>query len=300
MRALQRVGARFFLLATAVTLAVGGSSALAARAAQPPLPGVAKTAKATSFRFSFSLAASGGGQLLPGGKPLALRGTGAVDVKRSASQIKINLGALAAALGGATGGAQVPSTVEVIVLKDALYVRFPALAQQVAPGAEWLRLDLSKVPQTTTGGINPRDLGRVSPQALLAALQKAVKVRKLGSGTVRGVPATHYRATVDLAAIVSVLPKADRAEALKALREAGLKQLPVDVWVDGAGYLRRLVLAVKLKAQGSPVSLRLSADLFDFGKPVAVAAPPADKTADASQILEQLLGGLLGSGKTGP
>lgn len=297
----RRLGIRRFLPA-ALALAAGVALAAlpAAEAAQPPLPAaVVKTSKAGSFRFAFALSVTGGGQLLPNGKPLALTGRGAVDTRRSSGHVTVNLGALASALGGATGGAKVPSTVDVIVLDNVLYVRFPALAQQVAPGKEWLKLDPGKLPKSATGGINLSQLGQVNPKQALSALQAAVKTEELGSESVRGVSATRYRATIDVARAVAALPKAKRAEALKAVKQLGLTSIPVDAWVDGSGYLRRIAAALTLEAQRAPVTMKISMDLFDFGKPVRIAAPPAAKVADATQLLTQLLGGLAGSGKTG-
>jgi len=298
----RRQGRRRFLVAAAVLAATGLIGvAPAAQSAQPPLPQVfAKTAQAKSFRFTFTLSIAGGAQLAPGVKRLALRGTGAVDTRSSSAQVDVNLGALAAVLGGATGGAQVPSTLRLIVLKQALYLRFPALAQQVAPGKEWLKLEASKLPKSSTGGADLSRLGQVNPKQVLSSLQAALKMKKLGSGTVRGVRATHYRATIDLARIVSALPGPQQADARKALKQAGLTTIPADMWVDASGFLRRLVTSLRLKAQGSTVALRLSLDLFDFDEPVRIVPPPAAQVADGTQLLAQLLGGLAGTGKPGP
>jgi hypothetical protein len=290
-----------FSLAAAASAAALVGAAPAADLAQPPLPqALAKTAQAKSFRFSFTLGLSGAQGVAPGGKPLTLSGSGATDTGAGASQLSVNLGPLAALLGGASGGsAPVPTKLDIVVLKQALYLRLPSLAQQVAPGKEWLKLEASKLPPSA-GGANLGRLSQVSPTQALRALQAAVKARKLGSATVRGVRTTRYRVSIDLRRVVAALPKADQASARAALKEAGVSILPADVWVDGSGLLRRLSTSLSFKAQGSKVGLRLSVDLYDYNKPLRIAAPPPEQVADGSQLLAQLLGGLMGSGKTGP
>ena len=291
------------LLAAALALALGGTpgASLAAEKLPPPLPtALGKTAQAKSFRFSFSLSVKGGGIALPGGGPVSLQGQGEIDTRAQSAQLTLDLGPLSALLVGAGGGAQAPSSIEVVAARNVVYARLPALAQQVAPGAEWLKLDLSALPPGTTGGANVGRLAQVNPRQLVAALRSAIRPTTLGAARGRGVRPPRYRTTVDLARLAAGLPKAQRADLLASIRQLGLRTLPIDAWVDGAGYVRRIATALPLKAQGTPSSLRLTLDLYDFNKPVQVTVPPEGKTVDGSQLLQQLLGGLGGKGTTGP
>ncbi|MER3408700.1 MAG: hypothetical protein C4305_02800 [Thermoleophilia bacterium] len=297
-----RVSRRALLLgALALALSSAAGASLAAEKAPPPVPTfLGKTAQAKSFRFSFVLTMEGGGTALPGGRPVSFEGRGGIDTRAQSGQLTLDLGPLAALLAGPGGGAPVPSSVEVVVARNVLYVRLPALARQVAPGAEWLKLDPSTFPGGMTGGANVGRLAQVSPRQLLAALVRAITTTRLGSATVRGVSTTRYRITVDLPRLAAGLPKAQRADVLSAIRQLDLRTLPIDAWVDGAGYVRRIATALTLKPQGVPSFLRFTVDLYDFNKPVRVTVPPEGKTVDGSQLLQPLLGGSGRTGTTGP
>jgi hypothetical protein len=283
------------LAALVAALALSGAAATGIALASPPgaspiAQAAAKTSQAGSFRLSFDLAfsVSGGTSSVPAG-PFSLTGQGAFDTRHSTGQLSLNLGALGALLGAATGGAKVPSAIDVVILKTALYMHYPALAQQLSPGKEWLRFDLAKLPRSATGGVSPGQLKQVNPQQLITALQSAVSTSKVGTETVRGVSTTHYRAVIDMTKVVSALPASQRAATLKSLRQAGLSKLPVDAWIDGSNYLRRLAVSTRVKSSGSAVTLKLLTELYDYGAKVKVSAPPASKVTDGTVLLNQLI-----------
>ena len=103
------------------------------------------------------------------------------------------------------------------------------------------------------------DLGQSDPTKLLDYLRATSNVEKRGTATIRGVVTTHYVAHV------------------KPDQKQGLKQaVPLDVWVDGQGFVRRMRVDVP-QAQATM-------DLFDFGD-VNVAVPAASETTDLSTML---------------
>jgi len=285
----------------AVVLAVAGLTAAVALGAPTRASGPSpsqqalqqaftKTAKVPSGHFSFSLA--GGGA-----SGYSLTGTGGFDTKHQAGTVSVNLGALAALLGGAAGGVTIPKNVDVVVLRNVVYVDLPGVAAQIRKGAEWLRFDSSSIPTSVSKGVDPSQLSKINPQQALAQLASAATVHRLGKATVRGTSTTHYQAIVDVARVVAILPKADQATELQTLKTTGLKTLPVDVYVDGSGYVRRTTVSLaKLKVQaGSPLlSIKLSVDVYGFGAHVHVSAPPASTTADGSTLLSSIVSGLGG------
>jgi hypothetical protein len=96
------------------------------------------------------------------------------------------------------------------------------------------------------------------PDRLLKDLIKASnKVEKLGSEDIRGVTTTHYRAHLDKSKL-GIDGKQN---------EPGV----VEAWIDEQGLPRRV--RVPYGGETDPVAV---ADLFDFGVPVDVKAPPAD------------------------
>jgi hypothetical protein len=107
--------------------------------------------------------------------------------------------------------------------------------------------------------------GGTDPNQLLGVLTKSSKeVEILGKEEIRGVLATHYRAHLD----ERKLEQTDRFSR---------NELVVDAWVDDNGLVRRVRAPYD---QG--VTVRV--DLFDFGVPVEVDAPPADEIVSADDF----------------
>ncbi len=287
------------ILGSAAVLAAGATAGVAlgspsrAAAGSPIHQAFQKTAAVPSGHFSFTVVVTGTGTSKTA---FAVSGSGAFDTKHQVSAITVNLGPLAGVLGGAVGGVAVPKSIDIVSVKNVVYVHLPAVASQVAPGKEWLRFDSKSIPASVTKGVNP---SQINPQKALATLTASLSVHKVGSATVRGTSTTHYRVTVNTAKVITILPKAQQGSTLKTLKAAGITSVPIDVYVDGSGYVRRVSVSLsKIAVQkGSPpTAIKVSVDLYDFGHAVHVTAPPASKTADGSKVLAQLLAGLTGTG----
>jgi hypothetical protein len=287
---------RLTLLLTFLAVVATGATAsiaLGSRAGASPIEQAATlSGKASSVQFDFALSISGGGSSIPGGK-ISLGGTGAADTAHKSADIKLDLSSLAPLLAGATKGAAIPKTIELVVIGNVFYINFPALAKQAgAPGKQWLKFDLSKLPKSATGGVDPKAVGSISPEKALGALRGALSVRKVGSDS----HGTHYHATLNLSALVGLLPKAQQASSSAGLSKVGIKTLPLDVWVGKAGYVTRFVTSLAVKAQKtSPaVAITFTLNLHDYNHKVHVSAPPASQTADGNKLLSGLLAGLPG------
>ncbi|MEW2812596.1 hypothetical protein AB0929_36830 [Streptomyces massasporeus] len=177
--------------------------------------------------------------------------------------------------------------IEQRVIDQVLYQKMPK--GQAPGGKPWIRIDLGKVAgQQGTGGRS------MSDPAQSAAYAKAITdkdVTKKGSATVNGVKTTHYRVSVDVAR----LPHGD------TLREQVGPTLPMDVWLDDEGRMRRQQIDMTVKApeatqrsssgaSSAPekVTVRTVMDFTDFGTEVEADAPPAGQVTDMTgKALEQ-------------
>ena len=288
----------FTALAVAALTAAVAVGAPARHAGQTPIQkaiqqAMQKTGAAASGHFSFTLAVTGAST----NGAIAISGSGAYDTTHKTGQVTVDLGALSSLLAGAAKGASIPKTIDVVVANNTVYVHLPALASQVKKGAEWLSFNTKSLPSSVTKTVNPSTLAKVNPQKVLAQLTSSVTVHKIGTATVRGTKTTHYRVVVNAGKVVSILPKAQQATEAKALRQANLKTLNIEVYVDGSGYVRRVTTGVShlVLQKGSPAAgFHLSVDLYDFGTHVSVTAPPASKTVDGSKLLQQLIPGTTG------
>lgn len=163
------------------------------------------------------------------------------------------------------------TTIEAIGAGDWFYFRGGPFSQ-IAKG-KWLRM------RDDDPSFN---LGQNDPSKMLEYLRATSKVEERGEDTIHGVATTHYQARIQLDRV------ADRVspEAAKALRQvtegAGIKEIPLEVWVDDDSLVRKLKMDWRPKG-GSFV---LQMELFDFGD-VNIDVPTKGETT----TLQKLLGG---------
>jgi hypothetical protein len=160
---------------------------------------------------------------------------------------------------------------EVLSTGGTVYVRVPAPLTALVGGKAW-----ASVAAPSPNSAQPLTFDATWLLDWLRTVSGPVTT--VGSDTVHGDATTHYRATV-------TIDKSSPAQAV-----------PVDVWVDDAGRLRKLTAS--LDASTTPLAslgtVQVTAELWGFGTPVNITPPPADQVGDASGLLpavRQLLGG---------
>jgi hypothetical protein len=198
-------------------------------------------------------------------------------------------------------GAPASLVVEARVVDGVTYIDFGdffgALAhgRAVPPalqGIKWLKVDVASAAGTPSG---------TSPGSFTQYLQYlrgvAAGVREIGGETIRGVATTHYQAQIDKSHLLDQLGKARDSlpSAEQKLLDQGLVGVDsdptVDVWIGNGDHLvHRLMLALDMTAAGQSMHMNMSLDLYDFGVPVDVQAPPASQVRDLSDLSQLALG----------
>ena len=267
-------------MAAALAFAACGSSGPSQSAPTTPvkngravvLTSVVKTAAADSAKVSIDMSFDGFGA------GLNMSADGAIDFASGDSDITMEFG------GGGILGSLLPPDVEARRVDGTTYVHMPV---GLPSGKEWIA-----VPSGSAGSGSNTALGignSTSPTKILAYLEKVSNgVKEVGTETVRGVETTHYTAEVDLGKAVdgADVPHALRDEVGKVAGDIGT--VPVDIYIDGDGLLRREKLEMNFGsffsgvggasgAAGSGSTVTMQLDLYDFGSPVNVEAPPADQ-----------------------
>ena len=104
-------------------------------------------------------------------------------------------------------------------------------------------------------------------------------VVEIGPEAVRGVPATRYRLTVDLA-------RADAALLAGVSVPSGpyrsLSRLPAEVWLDAAGLARRVSVCSEPTA-AADAQVWSIVELWDFGVAVDITPPCPDEVLAPSE-----------------
>ena len=105
----------------------------------------------------------------------------------------------------------------------------------------------------------------------LDALFGARDAVEIGTESVRGVSATHYRLTIDLARADAALPAGVTVPAGPYRR---LSQIPAEVWLDADGLARRIAVMSDPTAGDGGTPMWSILELWDFGV-LADITPPA-------------------------
>lgn len=173
------------------------------------------------------------------------------------------------------------------------YMHAPATPQlaQVTHGKPWMKIDMSRM--LGSMGLSSLPTSGTDPSQFVDYLRAVgTHTKQLGTATVRGVPTTHYRSTIDLDRYAKLVPPAQRAGAahgIAALESAlGSHTLPVDVWIDGQHRLRQMSMTMAECAAGQRLSMQLTMALYDYGQQAKPQLPSAAQTYDATPALSRL------------
>ncbi|MBD0745630.1 hypothetical protein [Streptomyces sp. CBMA152] len=172
-------------------------------------------------------------------------------------------------------------------LRDAYFANMgPTFAQSVG-GKHWIRYgydDMAKL-MGPSGAVMKDQMQNSTPQQGVKMLLASGDVKKVGTEDVRGVQATHYSGTVDIAKLVGSSSGLDAKtlDAFKAqMTQSGISTDTVDIWVDKDDLL------VKKTERAATKNGELNTTAFysDYGVKVAVEAPPAADTLDFTTLIK--------------
>jgi hypothetical protein len=257
------------------------------------------SADATSGRFSFEMAMT-----LPGAsEPFAFSGEGAFDAAAERASLAFDMSSFAKLLGGFVSGLAGPNSgdlpdfddpegwkIQIVQDGNIDYVRFPAIGDQLPDGKTWIR----GADGVSGGGFDFDDLEQFTsndPRELLESLRGITSdIETVGSEQLRGVETTHYHAVVDPAQLAKANDREGRSAPQSLVdqltTQSGLGDIPLDVWIDANGLVRKFSMAFSAKGPATAKSgdISMSFELWDYGEPVEIAVPPASEVAEASAL----------------
>ena len=272
----MRRAATLFIVLLAVLLGACGQGGA------PPHQLVVSAASATqdsgSAKMQLDISMSGAAQ------PLSMRGEGAIEFASQRSRMTMNVGALPGAAG----------EIEMVTDGPDIYMKLPN-AQAIGMPTAWVKL---RAEDMAGAGANQfSQLSTTDPARGLEMLRGASDdVREVGAEDVRGTPTTHYSATVDLERAIDEAPEKARAALQQQMDMLGTKTIPVDVWIDEQGLVRRQTVTMDLSkmaqqagAGQTPTEMKMTLELYDFGTDVDTTPPPKSEVTDYKDL--QGLGG---------
>jgi len=275
------------LAATAAAAAIASGCGSAASTVDP----VAQAAEATTRAGGAHVAMSGTIGAAGLSQPLTLTGSGSFNVHAGEGTFAITMAGLPAS----TQAQLHASSLQMLELFKAgsIYLSSPIFTGKLPSGARWLRIDIAQVAQAM--GLDVSSLtGGTDPTQYLKDLRGAgSSVAVAGQEPVRGVPCTHYTGALDLRKAAEAQLGPVRARARGAVQQlierTGQARIPVEVWIDGSGLVRRIRLNLSGKPTAHAISTSIQTEYFDFGSVPAVTAPPP---AEVFDVTGQALRGL--------
>ncbi len=261
-----------------------------------------RTAAVESGRFELSIDVAASEEA-PNG--FSITGSGAFDLANKRSQSTIDLGGLLEAAKDSEGAGMLglfgDGKFEIITDGDAVYVHAGFLSAFLGgdDAKPWV-----KIPADGGGDAVTTDLGGglTDATALLDLLRDSgATVTDQGQADVQGESTHHFTATISVADALAAAPDDTQGKASSFIEQlgadAGNVEIPVDVFVDDQGLVRRMQMAFDgdlfaTLAGGdagadAPAGMTFTLDLLDLGESVDIQLPPADQVGDGSELGRQ-------------
>jgi hypothetical protein len=275
--------------ATTPALAVTTPAATTPTTAEPPEPAPAATpvsgdpigrAVAALGRQKGGVAVSMRGTIKSQGVDTTVSGDGRIDRRSHRGAFTVTT---------ALHGAKV--AIKTVMDGHAVYLSSDAFAGRLPGGRSWMRIDLAKAARQK--GFDLAALGTngpsQDPSQVLEYLRGAGRAKKVGTETVRGAKATHYRVTVDLRKAKARSATSASKLAITQLVETldGTTKIPVEVWIDGHHRVVRERVRYTAQIQGTSNAMDFTTDFTGFGVAVDAAKPSRSDTVDGLALLSK-------------
>jgi hypothetical protein len=226
------------------------------------------------------------------GKQASFGGSGDVDFANGAASLTVDLSNAATALGGSVPGilaSALVDPVEVVISNGAIYVKAPAVAKIASLGGdkEWVKIGVDGDSTAASALSSLTSALGTDGNAVLEALKNATSVDDMGTETLDGVQTTHMHGSVALGDAIKPVTDALGESIGSDLPDLSMA-VPFDVWVDGDGLIRKVVIEVGSDgwASSGPTMSptgSITLELSDYGTTPDVKAPADDNTADVTK-----------------
>lgn len=224
------------------------------------------------------------------GSTMSMKQTGSLDWSDGISgvmEIKYTGGSMADAMKQIGGD----GTMQARYFKDGYAANMGDAFSQQTGGKHWINYSYDDLAELSgaSGEVMKDQMQNTTPDQGVKALLASGDVKKVGQEDVRGVTATHYSGTVDVAELTAKNSELDAdqlAAFKKQLSDAGVSTEKVDIWVDKDDLL------VKKTERGQMKTGELNSTVFysDYGTKVSVERPPASDSVDFKEFLKQQQG----------
>lgn len=151
-------------------------------------------------------------------------------------------------------------------------------------GKNWIRIEKGDAEQAGDLGPTQDDIDVLALP--IDVLRTAEKIEKVGEEEVGGAGTTHYKGTLVTAELAKykgeALTAKERDDYLEDVKDRGLKEFTVEVWIREDGLLAKTREAGK----GKKGDVEAVVEFSDYGTKVTIDEPPADDVMDFSDLMK--------------
>ena len=218
----------------------------------------------------------------------AMTATGSFDTAARAADVEFDLSSLMAGVSGmAPAGFDEP--IREVVDDGHVYVQWAPFSRIAGASTPWVELVgfsdlLGDLTGSGAAGVDPSGEHMLGGDSL-DYLDQVGDVTTVGHEEIDGADTTHYRAVVDLRTLLDEqggqLSERLRSQVEEQLGASGAT-IPVDVWIDADGLVRRMRLEMSGGAfggMGGSGSVVVTTELRDLGQPVAIQVPGPEEVS---------------------
>ncbi|GLW45509.1 putative lipoprotein [Streptomyces sp. NBRC 14336] len=171
-------------------------------------------------------------------------------------------------------------TIHCLLVDGVYYYDVDPQASGPIAGKEWIKIDSSAVfGESGSQAYKNSGSGAGNPTASLKGLKYASDVEDLGSETVNGQQATHYRAVLDQNDMGQFKDAYSGEDSLLGDMTGGATTMTMDIWVNDKD------LPVRLKQVMG--TMKVTMDFDKFGATKDITTPPAAQTADLTEAVKE-------------
>ena len=190
---------------------------------------------------------------------------------------------------GELPGMPAGAEMELILDGSTFYLRMPDLAGAQGLPTEWVSMDIDEV-APGFDSLVALSQGQNDPTSSFAYLKGITDAEVVGTETVAGFETTHYRGSADMQEALDRLSAEADADARQALAQArkimGTADVPIDVWIDEDGLVRRMSFSMEASAGAAGAfSMRMNMEISEYDIDVELPIPAADDVTDLGQVM---------------
>jgi hypothetical protein len=268
----RRVG--LLLCAVLCAGALTGCAAHDTLSLDPVANAATKTAKTTSSRFLFSASLDAGAM-----GQFSFHGNGMFDgpTKRGWANMHFTLPLSAQQQLGTSD----PSMEMIFDGRHGLVMYMRSAMLRMVPAGTWVKVDVEKLAKKQGYDLGAiMNANQADPSQALKMLMASSRARATGTDRIRGIPTTRYAFVIDFDRLV----RDNKAlEQLKAV--TGTTSIPAQAWIDPQGRVRRLNVQLSMGATlGTPMTMTMTEDLYDFGVRTDIEPPSDSLVTDLSDL----------------